>query len=146
MRDILDSLHTQGFRRFLVANGHGGNVLSDVPAYDDGEVLWHDVWEGRPDELAAEIDSDFDHASWSENFPWTRLPGVEMPTERKPPVVRPSDDDPQAWRKALGTDRSAARISARPKTRCASGPPRSSSCGGGSHLAGPGDNQRVAGG
>jgi creatinine amidohydrolase len=24
LRDILDSLHTQGFRRFLVANGHGG--------------------------------------------------------------------------------------------------------------------------
>jgi creatinine amidohydrolase len=102
LRDILDSLHTQGFRRFLVANGHGGNLLSDVPAYDDGEVLWHDVWEGRPDEVAAEIDPDFDHASWSENFPWTRLPGVEMPTERKPPIVRPSDDDPQAWRKVLG--------------------------------------------
>ncbi|MGL4976064.1 MAG: creatininase family protein, partial [Bosea sp. (in: a-proteobacteria)] len=24
------------------------------------------------------------HASWMENFPWTRLPGVAMPTHQKP--------------------------------------------------------------
>jgi creatinine amidohydrolase len=102
VRDILDSLHAQGFRRFLVANGHGGNVLQDVPAYSDGEVLWHDVWEGRPDEVAAEIDPDFDHASWSENFPWTRLPGVELPSGRKPPIVRPATDEPEVWREVLG--------------------------------------------
>lgn len=100
--DIVDSLHAQGFRRFLVANGHSGNLLPDLPAYADAEVLWHDVWEGRPDQLAAEIDPEFDHASWSENFPWTRLAGVEMPSGRKPPIVRPSSDNPEAWRKALG--------------------------------------------
>jgi creatinine amidohydrolase len=102
VRDVVDSLHAQGFRRVLVANGHGGNFLPDVPAYDDAEVLWHDLWEGRPDEVAAEIDPEYDHASWSENFPWTRLPGVEMPTGRKPPIVWPSGDDPAAWREALG--------------------------------------------
>jgi creatinine amidohydrolase len=47
------------------------------------------VWDGRPDEVAAEIDVDFDQASWSENFPWKRLPGVEMPSERKPPMQGP---------------------------------------------------------
>src|ERR1700675_1392021 len=26
LRDLLDSLHGQGFRRFLVVNGHGGNL------------------------------------------------------------------------------------------------------------------------
>jgi creatinine amidohydrolase len=102
VRDIVGSLHAQDFRRFLVANGHGGNRLPGVPTYDDAEVLWHDVWEGRPDQLAAEIDPEFDHASWSENFPWTRLAGVEMPSERKPPIVRPSSDAPGAWREALG--------------------------------------------
>jgi creatinine amidohydrolase len=108
VRDILDSLHDQGFRRFLVANGHGGNlpghVLLDewMTQHQDVEVLWHDVWEGRPDELAAEIDPEYDHASWSENFPWTRLPGVEMPSETKPPFVRPKNDEPGAWREALG--------------------------------------------
>ncbi len=62
------------------------------------------MWDGRPDEVAAEIDSDFDHASWSENFPCTRLPGVEMPTERKPPLKEPPCGlgRPRAWRKALG--------------------------------------------
>jgi creatinine amidohydrolase len=68
-----------------------------------GIGLWHELWDGRPDQIAAEIDPDFDHASWSENFPWTRLPGVEMPTERKPPVVWPENErGPGAVRNALG--------------------------------------------
>jgi creatinine amidohydrolase len=108
VRDILDSLRRQGFRRFLVANGHGGNTSARVAVmewavpHDDVVVLWHEVWEGRPDEIAAEIDADYDHASWSENFPWTRLPGVEMPTERKPPLVRPKLSKPLAFREAVG--------------------------------------------
>src|SRR5438874_5286290 len=81
LSDILDSLHGQGFRRFLIANGHGGNtpartaVTEWSAAHDDATVLWHEIWEGRPDEIAAEIDADYDHASWSENLPWTRLQG-----------------------------------------------------------------------
>ena len=108
IRDILDSLHGQGFRRFLIANAHGGNpparaaVSEWVAAHEDAAVLWHEVWDGRPDELAAEIDADFDHASWSENFPWTRLPGAEMPTERKEPVKLPLGAGPKALRDVLG--------------------------------------------
>src|SRR5439155_1132776 len=30
------------------------------------------------------IDPEASHASWLENFPWTRLPGVKQPQERKP--------------------------------------------------------------
>jgi creatinine amidohydrolase len=106
--DIVDSLYGQGFRRFLVANGHGGNtpdheeLAAWLSAHDQAEMLWHDVWEGRPDELAAEIDADFDHASWSESFPWTRLPGVQSPTGRKPTIEPPPVDEPWAWREALG--------------------------------------------
>ncbi len=33
-----------------------------------------------------EIDPVASHASWMENFPWTRLPGVQMPAEQKPMV------------------------------------------------------------
>jgi creatinine amidohydrolase len=109
LREILDSLHGQGFRRFLIADGHSGNPPGAVAVaewkreHEDASVLWHEVWEGRPDELAAEIDADYDHASWSENFPWTRVPGVEIPTERKPPITRPKGlGRPQAWREALG--------------------------------------------
>jgi creatinine amidohydrolase len=108
VRDILDSLRGQGFRRILIANGHSGNtparaaVAEWLAAHDDAGVLWHEIWEGRPDEIAAETDGDFDHASWSENFPWTRLPDVEMPSGRKPPVVWPRVGRPRAVREALG--------------------------------------------
>jgi creatinine amidohydrolase len=108
VREILDSLHGQGFRRFAIVNGHGGNtsareaVMGWMDEHDDAVVLWHEAWEGRPDELAASIDRDYDHASWSENFPWTRLEGVELPTERKAPFTRPKWSRPKEWREALG--------------------------------------------
>ena len=104
LSDVVDSLLGQGFRRVVVVNGHGGNT-------DPGRawalglgpgVVWHELWEGGPDEVAAEIDSDYDHASWSENFPWTRLPGVTLPEQRKPPVEWPADGNPETWREALG--------------------------------------------
>ena len=64
--------------------------------------MWHELWEGRPDEIAAAIDPDYDHASWSENFTWTRLPGVVIPEQRKPPVEWPENGNPETWREALG--------------------------------------------
>lgn len=108
VRDIFDSLHGQGFRRFLVANGHSGNTPGRdaatgwVAAHEGAAVIWHEVWDGRPDELAAQIDSEYDHASWSENFPWTRLPGVESPAGRKRRFTRPPVNGDSAWREALG--------------------------------------------
>jgi len=104
LADVVDSSLGQGFGRVFVVNGHGGNTgpgrewAADLP----GSVLWHELWDGRPDEIAAEIDPDYDHASWSENFPWTRLPDVEMPSGRKPPVVWPEEGNPVTWRQALG--------------------------------------------
>jgi creatinine amidohydrolase len=108
VREILESLYGQGFRRFAVVNGHGGNtqaresVMGWMDAHDDAVVLWHEVWDGKPDALAGEIDADYDHASWSENFPWTRLEGVELPAERKAPFTRPKWSRPKEWREALG--------------------------------------------
>lgn len=106
VRDILSSLHAQGFRRVFVANGHSGNkpdaALEWAEAKEDAAVIWHEVWDGRPDELAAAIDEHYDHASWSENFPWTRLEGVQSPAGRKPPFTRPAVNSDEAWREALG--------------------------------------------
>ena len=108
VREILESLYGQGFRRFAVVNGHGGNtsareaVMGWMGEHDDAVVLWHEAWDGPPDEIAATIDGDYDHASWSENFPWTRLEGVEMPTERKAPFTRPKWSRPKELRDALG--------------------------------------------
>jgi len=104
LTDIVGSLLAQGFARILVVNAHSGNTGAgeEVARSRTPRVVWHELWEGRPDEIAAAIDPDYDHASWSETFPWTRLPGVEIPTERKPPVVWPENGNPETWREALG--------------------------------------------
>jgi creatinine amidohydrolase len=49
---------------------------------------WHDWWDS-PDVLgvAERIEPNAAHASWLENFPWTRLEGVRLPTDPKPPVT-----------------------------------------------------------
>jgi creatinine amidohydrolase len=103
LSDIADSLLGQGFARILMVNGHSGNTGTGEESARSRKaaVVWHELWDGRPDEIAATIDPDYDHASWSENFPWTRLPGVAMPTERKPPVVWPEEGNPETWRAAL---------------------------------------------
>jgi creatinine amidohydrolase len=92
IRDLLDGLRDQGFRRILLVNGHGGNapaagVAQEWVADNPGcEVLFHG-WLIEPEVwgLAASID-EVSHASWVENFPIVRLPGVEIPTGRKPLV------------------------------------------------------------
>src|SRR4051812_32531358 len=76
--ELLDSLRGQGFVRFLLVNGHGGNTPVNALAGDG--VVVHDWWRGpRTAAVVREIDPDASHASWMENFPWTRLAGVELP-------------------------------------------------------------------
>ena len=93
LRDLLDSLHGQGFRRFLLVNGHGGNlpgatlVLEWAAAHPDAQAMFHSWWSSdRVQAAAREIDPLPSHANWFENFPWTRLEGVALPAERKPPL------------------------------------------------------------
>jgi creatinine amidohydrolase len=111
VRDLLDSLHHQGFRRFLLVNGHGGNDPGGTAGSEwngehrDAQVVWHNWWNGpRTWEVVRSIDSDASHASWLENFPWTRLPGITQPPERKPmaDVSRMRELDPADLRALLG--------------------------------------------
>lgn len=111
VRDLLDSLYGQGFRRFLLVNGHGGNDPGGEAGTQwntgrpDAQVVWHNWWNGpRTWEVVQSIDSDASHASWLENFPWTRLPGVASPAERKPmaDVSRIRELDPADLRDLLG--------------------------------------------
>lgn len=86
VRDILDSLFHSGFRRILLVNGHGGNMPADALAtewaadHPGAQVKFHNWW-NAPKTWAKvmEIDAHASHASWMENFPWTRLAGVTMP-------------------------------------------------------------------
>lgn len=91
LRDVLDCLADDGFKRILIVNGHGGNVpgaglvrewLADNPGV---RVKWHNWWEAPKVWTQIEnIDKNASHASWMENFPWTRLTNVKMPDEAKP--------------------------------------------------------------
>jgi creatinine amidohydrolase len=107
LADLLDSLGSQGFRRVLFVNGHGGNDpgRDAVEGRADVQVLWHNWWAGeRVRAVVASIDPDASHASWFENFPWTRLDGVEQPREKKPmaDVARMRELDPADVRELLG--------------------------------------------
>lgn len=111
VRDLLDSLYGQGFRRFALVNGHGGNDPGGAAAdawkgeHPDAQAVWHNWWKGpRTWEVVQSIDSDASHASWLENFPWTRLDGVTPPPERKPmaDVTGMRETDPVDLREQLG--------------------------------------------
>jgi creatinine amidohydrolase len=93
LRDLLDSLYGQGFRRFLLVNGHGGNVPAAALVrewameHPDAQAIFHSWWSSeRVLAAAREVDPEPSHANWFENFPWTRLEGVDLPKERKPPL------------------------------------------------------------
>jgi creatinine amidohydrolase len=95
IEDLLDSLAGAGFRRILLVNGHGGNAPAGTlavewcAAHPAVRVKLHNWW-NAPETMARvrAIDPVASHASWMENFPWTRLPGVSMPDAAKTPIDR----------------------------------------------------------
>lgn len=93
VQDILDGLFESGFHRILIVNGHGGNSPAQAYAgewmvsHPDAQIKFHNWW-NAPETWAAvqAVDPQASHASWMENFPWTRLPGIDQPAEQKPMV------------------------------------------------------------
>jgi creatinine amidohydrolase len=90
-RDLIGSARCSGFRRILIVNGHGGNapvaalakeMMRDWP---EMTIKYHPWWM-TPQTLKAvkKIDPIGSHASWMENFPWTRLSNAVAPAGGKP--------------------------------------------------------------
>lgn len=111
IRDILDSVHRSGFRRIVLVNGHGGNTPVQpligewLAAHTDAQVKLHDWW--RAPKVWAKVmatDPQASHASWMENFPWTRLADVAMPSTKKPEIDRGAvlRSNPAEKRRLLG--------------------------------------------
>jgi creatinine amidohydrolase len=110
VRDLVASMRRSGFRRVLLVNGHGGNqpvaalaqeLMADWP---EMSIKWHQWWNApRTWEKVVEIDRIGSHASWMENFPWTRLDHAPAPPGQKPPVD-------SALLKALSPERARALL------------------------------------
>jgi creatinine amidohydrolase len=93
MHDILESLTQHGFKRIVIVNGHGGNTPAQsvcgefMRDHTNVRIKWHDWWNAlQVWAKVKEIDPVALHASWMENFPWTRLRDVVMPDQQKPPI------------------------------------------------------------
>ena len=109
--DILDGMARSGFKRITIVNGHGGNspahgaVLEWLDRHRGVQVKWHNWW-NAPETFAKvkEIDPIASHASWMENFPWTRLGNIGMPATQKPmlDMARFVQLDPGAKKALLG--------------------------------------------
>jgi creatinine amidohydrolase len=111
--EVLDTLYGQGFRGFLVVNGHGGNEPAREPleawatTREDIRFHFHSWWDS-PAVRAAAVEvypGEATHASWFENFPWTRLADVELPAGEKPMVTDREalrELEPSAVKAAIG--------------------------------------------
>lgn len=91
LRDLLDALAGHGFKRILIVNGHGGNTPAQgligewLAQHSSLRIKFHNWWNAPKvwDQVQA-IDPLASHASWMENFPWTRLANINLPSEQKP--------------------------------------------------------------
>ena len=91
LRDILDTIAEQGFKRILIVNGHGGNTPAQgltgewMADHSGVRIKFHNWWNAPNVWAQVEaIDPVASHASWMENFPWTRLAKTDMPRQQKP--------------------------------------------------------------
>jgi len=94
VEDLVRSAYSQGFRRFLFLNGHGGNDPARSRLYELSNQLpgmrlaWYSWWISHSVEVVAKkYELKPTHANWLEAFAFTQV--AELPDgEKPPPVVR----------------------------------------------------------
>jgi creatinine amidohydrolase len=89
LSEVVESLYHQGFTRFFILNGHGGNErpsrLNEL--YMDGAIklVWYDWWrESAAQQFETDYHIKINHANWGENFPFNRV--ADSPADPKPPL------------------------------------------------------------
>lgn len=90
VEDILRSLYGQGFRRFMILNGHGGNdpvrgrLVEVANQLSEARLFWYSWWSSHSVEAAAmKHGLKSYHAGWIEAFPFTRV--ADLPDGNKLP-------------------------------------------------------------
>ncbi len=94
VEDMISSLYKQGFRKFLLLNGHGGNEpvkgrLNEIlNRYEDLQLKWYSWWVSHSvEQIAIENEIKPAHANWLEAFPFTKV--CDLPQEDKIPPNYP---------------------------------------------------------
>lgn len=108
VEDIVRSAYSQGFRRILVLNGHGGNTPASVHLNDliNGlpglKMNWYNWWDSHSVEAVAQKHGIKPaHGNWLEAFPFTRV--TDLPEEPKnPPHVPSAIMDARTTREVYG--------------------------------------------
>ncbi|NLG97964.1 MAG: creatininase family protein [Chloroflexi bacterium] len=94
VEDIVRSLYRQGFRKFMLLNGHGGNepargrLVEIGNDLKDAKFYWYSWWTSHSVEaVAMKHGLKSYHASWIENFSFTQVANVPE-GEKTPPGYR----------------------------------------------------------
>lgn len=94
VEDILTGMARAGFNRIVIVNGHGGNgpaqgaVYQWLDAHPDAQVKWHNWWNApRTWAEVQRIDDLASHASWMENFTFTRTSDPRQPVDVRKPLI-----------------------------------------------------------
>jgi len=85
VEDILRSLHHEGFHRFLILNGHGGNEAARSRIHELSnelkkfKVAWYSWWmEPSVTAVAEKHGLKSHHAAWIEAFPFVHARGIPV--------------------------------------------------------------------
>lgn len=107
IEDMVRSLYGQGFKRFVIVNGHGGNKPAKVSLGELANELegitiaWYDWYESSSvTAIAKQHNHEGYHASWIEAFPFVRQ--ANMPSGDKAPFTTNLILSSEEVKKAIG--------------------------------------------